>query len=131
MIVACGHLLVTLDRSPVQLRYMAYMYDALRITCKRHRYSCTLEILSSHINHIQHNNKMYVTLHGVKNPRLLFLGQVSVALQEGLLSIFHWFSKPNSCRNIYMQRAGLLNFIFVQSHIFGHIPHDLLNPLVT
>ena len=76
------------------------------------------------------DSKVYVTLHGVKNPRL-FLCQVSVALQEGLLPIFHWYSKPNSCRNIYIQRAGLKNFIFVQSHIFGHIPHGLLNPLVT
>ena len=33
------------------------------------------------------DSKVYVTLHGVKNPRLLFPSQVSVALQEGLLSI--------------------------------------------
>ena len=39
--------------------------------------------------------------------------------------------KTQFCTNIYIQRAGLQNFIFVQSHIFGHIPHGLLNPLVT
>ena len=36
------------------------------------------------------DNKVYVTLRGVKNPRLLFPCQVSVALQEGLLSICVW-----------------------------------------
>ena len=53
------------------------------------------------------DSKVYVTLHGVRNPRLLFPGQVSVALKAGLLSIFHRYSKPNSCRNMYIQRAGL------------------------
>ena len=46
------------------------------------------------------DNKMNVTLHDVKNPRLLFPCQMSVALQEGLLSMFNWYSKPNSCTYI-------------------------------
>ena len=56
---------------------------------------------------ILQDSKVYVALHGVKNPRLLFPCPVSVALHEGLLSIFDWNSKPSSCRNIYIQRAGL------------------------
>ena len=39
------------------------------------------------------DSKVYVTLHGVKNPRLFFPCQVSVALQEGLLYIFDWYLK--------------------------------------
>ena len=36
------------------------------------------------------DSRVYVTLHGVKIPRLLFPCQVSVAVQEGLLSICLW-----------------------------------------
>ena len=53
------------------------------------------------------DSKVNVTLHGVKNPRLFFPCQVSVALQEGLLYIFDWYLKLSSCRHIYIQRAGL------------------------
>ena len=51
------------------------------------------------------DSKVYVALHGVKNSRLLFPCQVSVALQEVLLSIFDWYLKPSSCKHIYIQRT--------------------------
>ena len=50
-------------------------------------------------------------LHAVKIPRLLLPCQVFVALQKSLLSIFHWYSNPNSCTNIYIHRTILYHFI--------------------
>ena len=63
------------------------------------------------------DSKVYVTLHGVKNPRLLFPYQVSVALLKGFLNIFHWYSKPNSC-GIFTFKEPDSKILSLSNHIF-------------